>query len=156
MPSTDQKNCIVPLALPPRELLLERDTQGVIYVFDPLRHKKVVLTPEEWVRQHFVAHLIADLGYPPSLVANEVALDLNGLYRRCDTVVWRQAAPLALVEYKAPSVAITRRVFDQIFRYNMVFRAPYLMVSNGLNHHCCKIVDNKVTFLPNIPRYEEL
>lgn len=156
MPFTDQKNTIVPLNLPPRELQLERDAAGVIYVFDPLRHKKVVLTPEEWVRQHFVAHLIADLGYPPSLVANEVGLTLNGLSRRCDTVVWRNAAPLVLVEYKAPSVAITRRVFEQIIRYNMVFRAPYLMVSNGLDHYCCRVNDNKVTFLKEIPRYEEL
>lgn len=156
MPSTEQKNTIVPLNLPPRELQLERDAEGTIYVFDPLRGKKVILTPEEWVRQHFVAHLIADLGYPRSLVANEVGLNLNGLSRRCDTVVWRQAEPLALVEYKAPSVAITRKVFEQIIRYNMVFCAPYLIVTNGLDHYCCRITDNKVSFLNEIPRYEEL
>lgn len=156
MPYTEQKNIIVPLNLPPRELQIERNADGMIYVFDPLRKKKVVLTPEEWVRQHFVAHLIADLGYPVSLVANEVGLSLNGLSRRCDTVVWREGAPLALVEYKAPGVAVTRKVFEQIIRYNMVFKAPYLIVSNGLQHYCCKVIDNKVTFLKEIPRYEVL
>lgn len=160
MASTDQKNCIVPLNLPPRQLALERDANGTLRVLDPLRRKRVVLTPEEWVRQHFVAHLVADRGYPSGLIGNEVGLRLNGLQRRCDSVVWSQAdgSPLMLLEYKAPSVRITRRVFDQIVRYNMVFRAPYLIVSNGLEHYCCRVdfLTGSYTFLPGIPDYSSL
>lgn len=160
MASDQQNNCIVALNLPPRELRLGRDSRNRIVVFDPLRHKSVVLTPEEWVRQHFVAHLVADLGYPPSLVANEVGINLNGLRRRCDTVVWHAAtaSPLMIVEYKAPSVVISRRVFDQIVRYNMALRAPYLIVSNGLTHYCCRVDCNSgsYAFLLEIPPYGSL
>ena len=132
---------------------------GALQVYDPLRRKWLVLTPEEWVRQHFVAHMIHDLGYPPAVMANEVGVRLNGLQRRCDTVVWRGASgtPLVIVEYKAPSVEITQRVFDQIVRYNMVLQAPYLIVSNGLRHFCCRVncTERTYSFLESIPPYAE-
>lgn len=160
MTPDQQKNCIVPLNLPPRSLPLSRGADGLLTVLDPLRRKQVVLTPEEWVRQHFVAHLVADLGYPASLIGNEVSLNINGLQRRCDSVVWQRgcAAPLMLLEYKAPHVRITQRVFEQIIRYNMVFRAPYLTVSNGIAHYCCKVNFDRCTydFLPAIPDYSSL
>ncbi|MDE7110871.1 MAG: type I restriction enzyme HsdR N-terminal domain-containing protein [Muribaculaceae bacterium] len=151
---------MVPLNLPPRQLRLEVDSDGRTCVFDPLRRKLVLLTPEEWVRQHFVAHLVGDLGYPLPLMANEVAVNLNGLRRRCDTVVWNRtdASPLVIVEYKAPSVEITAKVFDQIARYNMVLMAPYLIVSNGLHHFCCRLdpASRTYTFLPSIPPYASI
>ncbi|MCM1310548.1 MAG: type I restriction enzyme HsdR N-terminal domain-containing protein [Bacteroides sp.] len=160
MPATDQKNCITPLKLPPRELPLRRNQRGLIEIFDPLRHKWLILTPEEWVRQHFTAHLISDRSYPASLIANEITVNLNGLKRRCDSVVWSSAdgSPLMIIEYKAPEVALTRKVFDQIVRYNMVLQTPYLIVSNGLKHYCCKVDCAKGTysFLPEIPDYLKL
>lgn len=160
MASPRQNNCIVPLNLPPRRLQLGRDSRGRTTVYDPLRRKSVVLTPEEWVRQHFVAHLVADLGYPPPLLANEVGIRLNGLQRRCDTVVWdaATATPQIIVEYKAPDVEITGAVFDQIVRYNMVLRARLLIVSNGMSHYCCRIdyAANSYSFLPSIPAYGSL
>lgn len=160
MPTLDQKNCFTELNLPPRRLPLRRDDQGKIRVFDPLRHAEVVLTPEEWVRQHFVAHLVSDRGYPAGLIGNEVGLSLNGLRRRCDSVVWdsHSASPLVLIEYKAPNVKLTRKVFDQIIRYNMVFRAPYLIVSNGITHYCCRVdcETGNYEFLPDIPDYSNL
>ena len=99
----------IPLNLPPAQLRVQCGPSGAYTVFDPLRHKAVALTPEEWVRQHFVAYMVRDLGYPPSLMANEVGLRINGLSRRCDTVVWRagSAEPLMIVEYKAPGVKIS-------------------------------------------------
>ncbi len=155
-----KKNCIVPLNLPPRQLRLSVDSRGNTLVFDPLRHKSVMLTPEEWVRQNFVAYMVDELGYPPALMANEVGINLNGLQRRCDTVVWNRAdaTPLMIVEYKAPSVEITAAVFDQIARYNMALRAPYLVVSNGLRHFCCRLdsAANSYTFLPQIPPFADL
>ena len=132
------------------------------YVFDPLRRKLVALTPEEWVRQHFVAFLINHLGYPPGLTANEMGLKLNRTQRRADTVVFsRSATPLMIVEYKAPSIAITRKTLDQILRYDIVLKAPYIVVTNGLTHHCVKIGHRSdaaptFTFLPTIPPYSEL
>lgn len=128
------------------------------FILDVIRRQYVALTPEEWVRQHFVHFLIHHKGYPQSLMANEVQLKLNGMSRRCDTVVYdRTLKPRVIVEYKAPTVNITQKVFDQICRYNMVLQVDYLIVSNGLAHYCCK-VDNEnqtYTFLQEIPVYEQ-
>lgn len=126
-------------------------------VFDPLRRKFVALTPEEFVRQHFAAWLVNGLGYPASHIANEVSLELNGTRRRCDTLVYDEKGdPMMIVEYKAPDISIDQKVFDQIVRYNMVFRARYLVVSNGLHHFCCAIDYGRDTyhFLPGIPDYQ--
>lgn len=155
-----QNNPIVALNLPPRQLRLRLRADGGHDVYDPLRRRWLLLTPEEWVRQHFMAHLIADRGYPAHLMANEVGLKLNGMQRRCDAVVWSKAdaSPLMLLEFKAPRVEIGRDVFDQIVRYNMVFRAPYLIVSNGLSHYCCSVDCGAGTyaFLREIPDYSKL
>lgn len=125
-------------------------------IFDSLRKKWVALTPEEWVRQNFTAWLISEKGYPASLMANEVGIKLNGLTRRCDTVIYSQTLnPLAIVEYKAPGVEITQQVFDQIARYNMVLGAGTLIVSNGMKHFCCRYNgNNSYVFLPEIPEYQ--
>ena len=135
----------------------ERDGKPVI--FDPVRRKFVALTPEEWVRQHFVNYLICNKGYPQELLANEVSLKLNGTTKRCDTVAYdRFLAPLMIVEYKAPHIEITSAVFDQIARYNMALHVHYLTVSNGINHFCCKIDYENLTysFLKEIPTYGTL
>jgi hypothetical protein len=127
---------------------------GKPFIFDIIRRQYVALTPEEWVRQHFVHYLISEKGYPQSLMANEVQLKLNGMSRRCDTVVYdRTLRPRVIVEYKAPTVNITQQVFDQICRYNMVLQVDYLIVSNGLVHYCCKVDNNThtYTFLKGIP-----
>ncbi|MBR5102741.1 MAG: type I restriction enzyme HsdR N-terminal domain-containing protein [Muribaculaceae bacterium] len=128
-------------------------------IFDSLRRKFVALTPEEWVRQNFVAFLINEKHYPQGLMANEVEMDQNGIKRRSDTLVAnQQGEPLMIVEYKAPHIEITQKVFDQIVRYNMVLKSKYLTVSNGMTHYCCQInyTDNSYTFLSEIPDYENL
>lgn len=147
------------LSLPPVELLLRGGSgqRGAPEVYDALRRKWLVLTPEEWVRQHFVSFLCTHRGYPGELVANEYAITLNGTRRRCDTVIFdRRLRPMVICEYKATSVSITQKVFDQIARYNMVLEAPYLMVSNGLRHFAVRFSGNGYTFLPQLPRYDEL
>lgn len=128
-------------------------------VFDILRKKYVTLTPEEWVRQQFVHFLLNEKNYPAGLVANEVALNLNGTSKRCDTVVYnRQAKPCVIVEYKAPHIEITQKVFSQICRYNLALKVDYLIISNGLQHYCCKMeyTTNSYSFLRNIPSYDEI
>ena len=101
--------------------ICERD--GKLQIFDPLRKCHVALTPEEWVRQHFVNFLIESRGFPAALMANEVTITVNGMKRRCDTVVYdRQLQPRVIVEYKAPTVKITKEVFAQISRYNLTLK----------------------------------
>lgn len=132
---------------------------GKSMIFDVLRRRYVALTPEEWVRQHFVHFLLCHKGYPQGLMANEVQIKLNATSKRCDTVVYRRNLDtLMIVEYKAPEVEITQEVFDQIVRYNMTLRAEYLVVSNGIKHYCCKVnyEQNSVSFLPDIPDYKIL
>ena len=144
------------LNLPPYEIkIIERE--GKRQIFDPLRKSYVALTPEEWVRQHFVNYLLQYKGYPSSLTANEVGITLNGMSRRCDTVIYdKNLKPRAIVEYKASSVKITKEVFAQISRYNLVLRVDYLIISNGLQHYCCKMnyENNSFTFLQEIPDYD--
>lgn len=93
------------------------------------------------------------------MLANEVQLDLNGTKKRCDTVLFgKDLSARMIVEYKAPHIEITQAVFDQITRYNMVLKVEYLIVSNGINHYCCRIDYSGMsyTFLPDIPGYDEL
>lgn len=146
------------LNLPYSELkTTERD--GIIYVWDNLRNKYVKLTPEEEVRQRFVSLLIKEKSYPRGLMMNEVAITLNGTSKRCDSVLYdRNLTPVMIIEYKAPSVEITKTVFEQIYRYNIVLKVKYLMVSNGIKHYCCRIDydSNKCIFLNHIPEYGEL
>lgn len=148
------------LNLPEVELQVCDSPDGVRRVFDPLRQKYVALTPEEWVRQHFVAHLVRNLGYPAALLANEVSITLNSMSRRCDTVLYSREGlrPVAIMEYKAPDVTVGQKVFDQIVRYNMVLHVPWLFVSNGLRHFCCHVdyVARQCRFLPDLPDFSSL
>lgn len=128
-------------------------------IFDILRRKYVALTPEEWVRQHFVHYLIEHKGYPQSLMANEIQLTIGNKKLRCDSVLYdRSLKPRMIIEYKAPTVNITQKVFDQITVYNMLLHVDYLVVSNGMKHYCCKMdYDNqKYLFLEDIPDYQNL
>lgn len=133
--------------------------KGKYVIWDVLRRRNVALTPEEWVRQHFIHFLIHHKGYPQSLMANEIQVALNNTKKRCDTVLYRRdLTAWMIIEYKAPDVEITQSVFDQITRYNMVLRADYLIVSNGMQHYCCKLdyQTNSYVFLKDIPNYTEL
>ncbi len=152
------EKAICPLNLPIAKLNLRSAARGT-EVYDPLRKRWVTLTPEEWVRQHFTAFMTKELGYPPSLIANEMSISLNGTSKRCDSVVYNPyLRPVMIVEYKAPHVAITQKVFDQIARYNIALNVKYLVVSNGINHYCCAIDNDNggFRFLHDIPSYHEL
>lgn len=147
-----------PLNLPPMEVRTKLEGERT-KIWDTLRRRYVVLTPEEWVRQHFVAYLIGEKGYSPALMANEVRISLNGMSRRCDTVVYRRdLKPRVIVEYKRPDVKITQQVFAQICRYNLVMQVDYLIVSNGLEHYCCcmNYAQQTYEFLDQIPDFGEL
>jgi hypothetical protein len=125
-------------------------------MFDEIRKKEVVLTPEEWVRQHFIQFLINEKNYPRSLIKLEGGMKLNQTARRTDIVLFNnKGEKVLLVECKAPSVKITQQVFDQVARYNWVHRVPLLAVTNGLHHFYCKIdFDNEsFGFIPELENY---
>ena len=146
------------LNLPPFEPKISSQ-DGKTFIWDPIRKLWTALTPEEQVRQAFVSYLIYYKGYPASHIANEQAIELSGMSRRCDSVIYDKAGtPRVIVEYKRPTVAITSKVFDQIARYNLVLHVDYLIVSNGLKHYCIKMEypAGKYAFLQDIPNYSDL
>ena len=147
----------VVLNLPPYPFKLQRQDDSIL-IFDELRKKHLVLTPEEWVRQHFVQFLILQKKYPRSLIKLEGGLTLNKLQKRTDILVFdREGKPQVLVECKADFIKITQDVFDQAARYNMVHRVKYMVVSNGLQHFCCELdYDNgSYCFLEELPNYSD-
>lgn len=146
------------LVIPPVQLKIDR-RNDVFKVFDILRKDYFVLTEEEFIRQIFVNWLLNELGYPPSIMANEIGIKLNETYKRCDTVVFNPTgAPMMIIEYKSPKVKLNQNVFNQIVRYNMALKANYLVVSNGYCNYCCKVDynNNRIIFLEKIPHYSEL
>ncbi len=129
------------------------------YIFDSIRKKFVILTPEEWVRQNFLKFLVDEKKYPASLIAVEMEFKLNNLSKRSDAVVYNKSGhPLLIIECKASSVKIDQKVFDQIARYNMKLNVEYLIVTNGLQHFCCKIdYKNYVySFIKEIPLWKDI
>ena len=146
------------LDLPPCSLRL-RPQEGKVQAYDVIRKKFVVLSPEEWVRQHVVHYLISHKKYPRLHISVEKMLKVNGLLKRYDIVVFdRNGDILLIVECKAPGVKISQETFDQIARYNMTLNAGLLMVTNGHQHYCCKINSEleRYDFLPELPSYESI
>ena len=143
----------------PQYAVRVREDNGHHSIFDILRRKYVALTPEEWVRQHFIHYLTDHLGYPKAWLANEVELKCGSKRLRCDSVLYdNKLQPRMIIEYKAPTIQLQQRVFDQISVYNMLLHVYYLVVSNGLQHYCCRMdyINNRYVFLEEIPRYDLL
>lgn len=136
-----------------------REENGKREVFDPVRRKYVLLTPEEEVRQIVMQQLVEDLGYPAGLLSVEYPLRLNGLDKRCDIVVFsRQSNPLMIVECKARHIQLSQQVLDQALRYNLTLKVRYLLVTNAETHYCIQLQDDdeNVVFLEKIPDYKAL
>jgi len=128
-------------------------------ILDTIRKKYVTLTPEEWVRQNFLQYLIQEGKYPPGLIGVEVMSPFNKLKRRVDILIHdRSGKPVMIVECKEPDTKIDEKVFDQLVSYNLGFRVPYIVVTNGIIHYACKVDldQNKWEFLLVIPLYEDL
>lgn len=132
---------------------------GLIFIFDEIRKKHLVLTPEEWVRQHFIRFLIDEKSFPSVLLQIEGGLSLNQTRKRSDILVYNNLGEKVMViECKAPSVPITQATFDQAARYNSVYKTRWLVVTNGLNHYYAKIdhVNGKFLFVAELPNYTSL
>lgn len=146
------------LNLPPYDVRIG-GTKEQPTIFDILRRRYVALTPEEWVRQHFVHFLTEHMDYPPTLLANEKKLQMGDKVLRADTVVYdTQLKPRMIIEYKAPTISLTQRVLEQASAYNLLLHVDYLVVSNGLKHYCCRMdyEHHSYEFLEEIPLYKEL
>jgi hypothetical protein len=146
------------LNLPPFPFKIQEDS-GLLKIFDPLRRKYLVLTPEEWVRQHFVQFLISEKGFPKSLFLLENVVFHHQRKGRFDVMcVDRNGKPILLVECKAPYVKMTQGTFDQIGRYNSKLKVPYLAVTNGLQHYFMQVDFEKsaIKFIEELPHYEYL
>jgi hypothetical protein len=147
----------IPLNLPEYPFRLKQEN-GTTHIFDEVRKKFLVLTPEEWVRQHLIQFLISQKKYPRSLIKLEGGLKLNSLQKRSDILLFNNSGEkIVLVECKAPSVKISQDTFDQIARYNFIHRVKWLVVSNGLQHYCCEIdfQNESYRFAEEIPEYGE-
>jgi hypothetical protein len=126
-------------------------------IFDELRRKYVALTPEEWVRQHFIKYLTLIKGYPSGFFSIEREHQYNDLNKRTDLIIYsRNLKPWMICEFKAADVAVSQEVFYQIARYNLSFDVPYLVVSNGMEHYCCQKVNDQFHFLDDVPEFENV
>ncbi|TXI70178.1 type I restriction enzyme HsdR N-terminal domain-containing protein [Flavobacterium sp. UBA6195] len=133
-----------------------KNSENKVSIFDEIRKKFILLTPEEWVRQHVVQFLLQDKKYPKSYINVEKLIKINDLSKRYDGVVFEPNGEIfLLIECKAPEVPISQQTFDQIARYNLVLKAKYLMVTNGLNHYFCQMdfENEKYVFLKELPEY---
>lgn len=144
------------LNLPVYQFRLKKEA-GLVFIFDEIRKKYVVLTPEEWVRQNFIRFLIEDKKYPASLISVEVGLKYNQLRKRADVLIYnRQGQPYLMIECKAPGIKVSQETFHQIAAYNMSFKVNYLVVTNGMDHFCCRMdyAAETYEFLQMIPDFE--
>jgi predicted type IV restriction endonuclease len=133
-----------------------KNSENKVSIFDEIRKKFIILTPEEWVRQHVVRFLLEDKKYPKSLINVEKVLIVNGLRKRYDVVVFNPDGSIfVLVECKAPEIKTAQATFDQIARYNLALKAQFLMVTNGHNHYFCQMdfENEKYDFLKELPDY---
>ncbi|KAF2518701.1 type I restriction enzyme HsdR N-terminal domain-containing protein [Flavobacterium salilacus subsp. salilacus] len=134
-----------------------KNSENKVAIFDEIRKKFIVLTPEEWVRQHVIRLLVDNRQYPKSYINVEKVIKINNLNKRYDIVVFQPNGEIfLLIECKAPNVAISQNTFDQIARYNMTAKAQYMMVTNGLNHYFCQMdyEQGKYIFLHDLPDFK--
>jgi len=136
-----------------------KNTGGQEQVFDRIRKKYVALTPEEWVRQHFVNFLIEHKGYPEGLMAVEQKVEVQGMPQRVDIIAYnRNGKSLLIVECKAPDIELTQGAFRQVARYNLSLKANYLIITNGKIHYCSWVDAESMEFrmLKEIPAFKEI
>lgn len=149
---------IQPLNLPKAPLKLSRN-EGVVFVWCEIRNKKLKLTPEEWVRQHVIHFLITFKNVPKGVIASEQTIQVNGLTRRCDLVVYNShGKPILLIECKATDVALNEKVLHQIAQYNFNLNVDYLLLTNGIEQYNCFInrSKNTIDYIENLPNWNEL
>jgi type I site-specific restriction endonuclease len=130
-----------------------------LQIFDSQRKRYVSLTPEEWVRQHFIRFLIETKGYPAAHLAIEKQLNMNGMKKRCDAILYNnEAKPIMVIEFKAPNVPISQATFDQVAVYNAKLKVDFFIISNGIEHYCCRVNSEtaRYEFFSEIPNHSTI
>lgn len=146
------------LNLPEYQFKIKKEEKK-FFIFDSQRKRYVALTPEEWVRQNFIRFLIEEMNYPAAYLAIEYQIEMNGMKKRCDAVLFTpEGEPFLIIELKSPEVNITQSIFDQVAVYNSKLNVEFFMVSNGIEHYCCKVntLNNRYHFFPSLPVYPDL
>jgi len=146
------------LNLPEYDFRIKKQNEK-LFIFDTQRKRYVSLTPEEWVRQHFIRFLIEVKGYPAALLAIEKQLNMNGMKKRCDAILYdNEAKPILIIELKAPNVPISQATFDQVAVYNAKLKVNLFMISNGIEHFCCKVntETSRYEFFSEIPHFNQI
>ena len=134
-----------------------KNSENKVSIFDEVRKKFIILTPEEWVRQNVVQYLLQEKKYPKSYINVEKLIKVNGLSKRYDIIVYQPNGKIfLLIECKAPEIKIVQETFNQIARYNLTLKANYLMVTNGVNHYFCEMdfENEKYNFLKELTEFE--
>lgn len=146
------------LNLPEYNFRIKKHNEKLL-IFDTQRKRYVALTPEEWVRQHFIRFLIEVKAFPAALLAVEKQVNMNGMKKRCDAILYnKDAKPILIIELKAPNVSISQATFDQVAVYNAKLKVDFFMISNGIEHFCCKVnVETaRYEFFPEIPEFSQI
>jgi type I site-specific restriction endonuclease len=146
------------LNLPQYSFRIKKQNEKLV-IFDSQRKRYVALTPEEWVRQNFIRFLIEEKGYPAAYLAIEKQLNMNGMKKRCDAILYNEhAQPFLIIELKAPNVAISQATFDQVAVYNAKLKVDFFIISNGIEHFCCKVnlETARYEFFPEIPDFNQI
>jgi type I site-specific restriction endonuclease len=146
------------LNLPEYKFRIKKQDEKLL-IFDSQRKRYVSLTPEEWVRQHFIQFMIEAKGYPAAYLAIEKQLNLNGMKKRCDAILYDNTGqPIMIIEFKAPNVLISQATFDQVAVYNSKLNVDFFIISNGIEHYCCRvnIQTARYEFFPEIPHFSVL
>lgn len=146
------------LNLPQYSFRIKKQNEKLV-IFDSQRKRYVALTPEEWVRQNFIRFLIEEKGYPAAYLAIEKQLNMNGMKKRCDAILYNEhAQPFLIIELKAPNVAISQATFDQVAVYNAKLKVDFFIISNGIEHYCCKVnlETARYEFFPEIPDFNQI
>jgi len=146
------------LNLPEYKFRIKKQDEKLL-IFDSQRKRYVSLTPEEWVRQHFIQFMIEAKGYPAAYLAIEKQLNLNGMKKRCDAILYDNTGqPIMIIEFKAPNVLISQATFDQVAVYNSKLNVDFFIISNGIEHYCCRvnIQTARYEFFTEIPHFSVL
>ncbi len=146
------------LNLPQYSFRIKKQNEKLV-VFDSQRKRYVALTPEEWVRQNFIRFLIEEKGYPAAYLAIEKQLNMNGMKKRCDAILYNEhGEPILIIELKAPNVTISQATFDQVAVYNAKLKVDFFIISNGIEHFCCKVNTQtaRYEFFYEIPDFSQI
>jgi len=146
------------LNLPEYNFRIKKQDEKLL-IFDSQRKRYVSLTPEEWVRQHFIRFMIEVKGYPSAHLAIEKQLNMNGMKKRCDAILYNtEAMPIMIIEFKAPNISISQATFDQVAVYNAKLKVDFFIISNGIEHYCCRVNTQtaRFEFFSEIPSYSSI